>query len=440
MKKKITGSRPINTESRSFLFKAIKGRRSVRVFTEKRVEDTKIKKILDAAQWAPSACNKQAWEFIIVKDAETKKRLVKEADAVHFLENSPVAIYVLYRSDITREHRANIQSASAAAQNMLLAAWSLGLGSVWVCECGERAVVRKILNIPENYEVVCAVALGYAKEEPRPPKRRTSKEIVHIEKYMEKKDYKTVFPEDWDVETLMKYRENGIRATSPTSESFAPRFAKEFKKEVEVLSGLSRGSRNILDILSFSGSHLLEIVKKAGIKEIDVYETSKQIADFILQKQRNMGTDCKISFRFSTIGDIPYKTDTFDLVMCIKKLEMMPDAETLVREMVRVLKPGGRLVLSIWNSKSIYGFNYKIKTGLRKDTRIASNEGPVKPMSMKNVKKMLSANGLKITEVIGINLFPKKLQPFITRGPVKNICRTLILDCKKVSQYPKLMI
>jgi nitroreductase/SAM-dependent methyltransferase len=413
------------------LSEAIKNRRSVRVFSEDDVDNGKIEKVLDAAQWAPSACNKQAWEFIVVRDAKTKERLVGEANAAAFLKKAPVAIYVLYRSDITTEYKANIQSGAAAVQNMLLEAYSIGLGSVWVCRCGERGAVRKILGIPDNHDVLCAVLLGYAKETPKPPKRKDVREIMHLGKFREKKSYRTIFPEDWDPRALMQYRENGIRANSPTPGSFPPPFMKEFEKEVEIFSGFARNSKRTLDVLSFSGNYLLEIAKKAQIKQVDVFETSKQIADFILKKQRNMGIGCKISFGLSDILKIPYKPNTFDLVMCIKKLEMLPDPQILVREMVRVLKPGGRLVLSFWNSRSIYGINYKIKTGSKRDTRIASNEGPVRPMGIKRVKKMLISNGLKINDTKGINLFPKKFQSHTTGGPIKNICRTVVLSCTK---------
>ena len=105
------------------IFETIKKRRSVRSFKRKPVESFKIKKIIDAGQWAPSACNKQMWEFVVVKNKLIKNKLV-EFGAVRFMKDAPVVIYVLYPKKVNPERYANIQSASAAAQNMLL-----GLGS-----------------------------------------------------------------------------------------------------------------------------------------------------------------------------------------------------------------------------------------------------------------------------------------------------------------------
>ena len=411
------------------LEKAIKGRRSVRIFTDIKVEEAKLKKVLEAGMWAPSACNKQAWHFIVVKKKETVDRL-SVAGGPPFLKNAPVIVYVLYRSDITELYNANIQSASAAVQNMLLTAHSLGLGSVWLCEFGNRKKIADILRIPEKHMLVCAVLLGYGKETPKAPKRVNMESVVHEETFSGGGKKMTTLPEDWNNKEIMEYRENGIRATSPTSNAMLPSFRKEFDEEVKIISGMIKDGV-VLDILSFSGNHMLNIAARKGLKTVHVYETSRQVAEFIKKKQNDMGNKTRLLFSFSGIGKIPYDDNKFDSVLCVKKLEMLPDPDSMMNEMKRVLKPGGKLIISFWNSRSIYGLNYKIKTVLKKDVSIPSNEGPVKPISIGRIKRMVKNSGLEVMDVMGINIIPKKLQAYSTKGPLKNITRTVVISAVK---------
>ena len=76
------------------VFKAIKGRRSVRAFTDEPVSEEEINQLLDAARWAPSAGNIQPWEFIVVRDAKVKRGLVEAALNQTFIEEAPVVLVV----------------------------------------------------------------------------------------------------------------------------------------------------------------------------------------------------------------------------------------------------------------------------------------------------------------------------------------------------------
>jgi nitroreductase len=154
------------------LFEAIKSRRSVRRFEEKPVPEELIKRVIDAGQWAPSACNRQDWKFIIVDSKEVKERLLKETTA-HFVGKAPLLIFVIYsnRTD-NLEYKDHLLSAAMAIQNMQLAAYSLGLGACCVNNLPIKSKLRKILNIPRSYDPVALLCLGYPKAVPRPLKRK----------------------------------------------------------------------------------------------------------------------------------------------------------------------------------------------------------------------------------------------------------------------------
>jgi len=171
------------------VFEAIKGRRSIRAYRDIDVSQGIVEKLIEAARWAPSAGNIQPWEFIIVRNSETKRRLAEAALGQSFIEEAPVVIVVC--ADGERSARGYgtrgrtlycIQDTAAAIQNIHLAAYALGLGTCWVGAFREDEA-RKILNIPEGVRPVAIIPVGYPAESPSPRSRRPLKEIIHYERF-----------------------------------------------------------------------------------------------------------------------------------------------------------------------------------------------------------------------------------------------------------------
>jgi len=171
------------------VFEAIKGRRSIRAYRDMDVSQEIVEKLIEAARWAPSAGNIQPWEFIIVRNPETKRRLAEAALRQSFIEEAPVVIVVC--ADEERSARGYgtrgrtlycIQDTAAAIQNIHLAAYALGLGTCWVGAFIEDEA-RKILNIPEGVRPVAIIPVGYPAESPSPRSRRHLKEIIHYERF-----------------------------------------------------------------------------------------------------------------------------------------------------------------------------------------------------------------------------------------------------------------
>jgi len=135
---------------------AIEGRRSVRAFKNRRVSTEIIEKLIDAARWAPSAGNVQPWEFVVVRDEEVKAQLADAASDQAFIKEAPVVIVVCADENRSvREYGSRgkelycIQDTAAAVQNMLLTAYSIGLGICWVGAFREDKI-GEILNVPEG--------------------------------------------------------------------------------------------------------------------------------------------------------------------------------------------------------------------------------------------------------------------------------------------------
>ncbi len=418
------------------VMKAIRQRRSVRVFSRKAVSRNAIEGVIEAAQWAPSACNKQMWEFIVVREESVKRRIVEEAKAVPFMRNAPVIVYVLYRKDVNPDRHANVQSAAAAVQNMLLAAHAKGLGSVWVCQYGSEKVIRRLLGIPRAFVIVCAVALGYPSSRPAAPRRRPLDEIIHEETYSSRKKAAANDPAEWDEGSLTDYRNKGIRATSPSGNAHDPSFREEMGTEILLAERSIKGLK-VLDVLGFSGSYTTRIAEAP--RELHVHDTSAESLDFIKERHRMVGGRGTLKASVGGLYELPYPDASFDAVTCFKKLEMVPEPERLLSEISRVTKKGGRLVVTFWKTFSIPSINYRVKVGMLGRRGMASNEGPAKPLPAGRVREMIRKAGFRIVSETGINIVPNRSigrrlnlegKPF--RGPLKGLCRTMFLECERL--------
>lgn len=163
------------------LFEAILGRRSIRRYLNKPVEEEKILKCLHAAIWAPSARNSQHWNYVVVRDAETRRKLAEIHTHGRFMAESPVVIAVIGSPSKSIFWREDL---GAAVQNMLLAAHAQGLGTCWmgVADTPFEEPIKKLLGVPENLRVLCTVSLGYPAEKPIRGREPLSYK-VHWEKY-----------------------------------------------------------------------------------------------------------------------------------------------------------------------------------------------------------------------------------------------------------------
>ena len=153
---------------------------SVRKFTEQKVEQEKIEKILSAGMQAPSAANQQPWEFYVVTNQELLKKLSTSSPYAGPAAGAPAAIVSVYRKDCRLPEYAQIDM-SIAMENIWLETDALGLDGVWIgtAPLQERMdAVRAILNIPDSLEVFALFPFGYPAES-RPQADRTDPARIH---------------------------------------------------------------------------------------------------------------------------------------------------------------------------------------------------------------------------------------------------------------------
>ncbi len=163
---------------------AMQGRRSIRKYSNKPVEEEKLLKVLEAARLSPSAKNRQNWKFIVVKDSETRKKLTEAIDQP-FVGEAPI-ILVNCGTEPESVMRGGqpryTVDLSIATSYMILEAYEQGLGTCWLGSYDEDAV-KEVLGIPKEVRVVAITPLGYSDEAPSQRPRKELKEIVSYDKY-----------------------------------------------------------------------------------------------------------------------------------------------------------------------------------------------------------------------------------------------------------------
>ncbi|MEM5766146.1 MAG: nitroreductase family protein [Candidatus Aenigmatarchaeota archaeon] len=165
-------------------FDVIKKRHSVRSFTSRPIEESKIKEILEATNSAPSAGNLQSYKIFLIQDDEKKRELALASLAQSFVAEAPIVL--VFCADPGRSGKKyskrgknlySIQDATIAAAYAQLAATALGLASCWVGAFEDKEVL-KILGDPEGLVPIAIIPIGYPAEQPSPTNRRKLDELV----------------------------------------------------------------------------------------------------------------------------------------------------------------------------------------------------------------------------------------------------------------------
>jgi nitroreductase len=156
------------------LYDIILSRRSVRRYEEKEIPKDVLEKIIEAGRQSPSAANRQPYRFIIVDDSELKKELPGRFS--RFLKKAPLVIVGCANIKALLTGKWATIDTTIALENMMIAAWSLGLGSCWIGSFNEQKV-KDLLKIPKDWKVVALISLGYPAETPKARKKKSATDL-----------------------------------------------------------------------------------------------------------------------------------------------------------------------------------------------------------------------------------------------------------------------
>jgi len=174
------------------LFEAISQRRCIRSYTSEAVADEDVRALLEAAVRAPSSCNRQTWRFVIVRTPETIEKLHQAASysTQHQTFVKKASVLIVVCGDLTRYDSVpyrergitlfSIQETAAAVQNLLLAAWALGVGACWVGLFDED-VVKKALSLPKHIRPYAIITLRHTRSKTKVTPRKPLEELIHYE-------------------------------------------------------------------------------------------------------------------------------------------------------------------------------------------------------------------------------------------------------------------
>lgn len=195
----------------------IGSRRSIRSYLSTEVRDEDLTKVLEAGILAPSAANAQNWAFVVVRDPDTRREIAELIEHAHFIlfrdvrkdeadeatlrERArnvfktyyDVPVFIFACIEARREYLKgaeyrdlqkawDMQSVSAALENMLLMARSLGLATCWTSSVDlVKDRLKELLRIPDEVEIVAVTPLGHTSEFPEKRPRLALERVVHYD-------------------------------------------------------------------------------------------------------------------------------------------------------------------------------------------------------------------------------------------------------------------
>lgn len=173
----------------------IRARRSVRNYENRPIPDAVLDHILDTVKWTPSWANTQCWEVIIIKEAAMKTQLQSAMGntnpAWKSLAGAPVVLAIcgklnsagFYKDKVTTKFGDWFMfDLGIFTQSLCLAAQDQGLGTV-ITGLFDHDKAKEILKVPDGFELVSLVPIGYPAKIPSAPKRREPGEFIHYETF-----------------------------------------------------------------------------------------------------------------------------------------------------------------------------------------------------------------------------------------------------------------
>ena len=163
------------------LLDLILSRRSIRRYETKGIPEEVLRQVLESGRQAPSAANRQPIRFVVVNDHDILKNLCDNL-INRFVKDAPAAIVGCADVGSLLTGKWAVVDATIAMQNMVIAAWTLGIGSCWIGACNEEKV-KELLKIPNKWKFVALVTLGYPAEQPKPRKKKPFEEMFSFNSF-----------------------------------------------------------------------------------------------------------------------------------------------------------------------------------------------------------------------------------------------------------------
>jgi|SRR5690554_2574378 len=164
---------------------AIRERRSVRAYQNKEIPEEVLQEVLNTARLAPSASNRQDWQFVVVQDNETRKELARVSNNQKFVDEAPaviVAVSLNPQRIMSCQVPAYAVDLAIAMDHITLAAVEKGLGTCWIGAFSQEEV-KRLMDIPDKFKVVALMPIGYPADKSGNKLRKDFEQVISVEKF-----------------------------------------------------------------------------------------------------------------------------------------------------------------------------------------------------------------------------------------------------------------
>lgn len=149
-------------------------RRSIRKYTNQKINNDQVQMLLKAGMYAPSARNQQPWHFMVIDNRDLMNKITEIHPYAKMLSNAQLAILVCGDETLELSSGYWVVDCSAATQNILLAAHGMGLGAVWLGlhpREERKQAIRDLFKLPGHIQPLSLISVGYPDEVKEIPER-----------------------------------------------------------------------------------------------------------------------------------------------------------------------------------------------------------------------------------------------------------------------------
>jgi SAM-dependent methyltransferase len=415
-------SAPGRTGDLDAVLARLASRYSCRDFDGSVLDRATVEAILADGTQAPSSCNHQNWHFIAVDDPALKRRAREISGGNHHFEFCSVLVFLCFQKGWTHDKFSIVQSVAGACYHMMLSAHLRGLSTIWNAGIGDTAALAAMLGVPPIFEIQGALAIGRATPTAPAMKapRRPAGEVHSWNGFARpahavypakpavaypyfgmsnaRNPYAEWRPTVWGWDRIADFRGYAVWAKSPLAGVYVSRRQGEATAvELGLLPPMAAGAR-VVEIMPWGGTTTtaLRRLLPEGV-HLDVAELSANNLTFIAERLRQEGLPEGTSGVVMARGKLPHDDSSVDAVVATQALEHAADPILLLDEIARVLKPGGKAVITCRNLRSAYGRAWLART--RHEP--VPNQGPFVPLAARRVADALAAR-FHILRDIGI--------------------------------------
>lgn len=425
-------------------------RASCRAFDGTAIDRETVRAIVSDALQAPSSCNQQQWHFVVIDDRETLRRCCEIAGGNPHFADCSALIYLTFQKGWTHDNFSTVQGVAAAAYHMMLSAHLRGFSSIWNAGIGSHADLRALLDLPQIFELQGAIAIGRERADAPQVKapRRALDEVMsfggfqrpghtiypvkpapaypYFEITKARNPFAVWCPEDWSWEQVADFRGYSVWAKSPLAGVYQSRRQGEAtERELDLLPALPAGAR-VAELMGWGGTSTAALrARLPADAHLDVVELAQQNLEFIRVRLAQEGLGAlPTDFVLSDGPRLPQADRSLDAVIVPQVLEHAPDKPALLREVHRVLKPEGVLLLSARNLTSRAGRHWRQVESLG----AVPIQGPFEPIPARQLAELL-APLFDIEDEVGIGLGTGG-DAEVTRGPLRYRRRIVALRAR----------